>query len=40
MNALKVVGAIMGKLPNFFGSVSEERYRQLVRYVGSSRCGS
>lgn len=33
MNALKVVGAIMGKLPELFGAVSEEKYRHLVRYV-------
>lgn len=33
MNGLKVVGAIMGKLPDFFSAVSETQFRQLIAYV-------
>lgn len=35
MNALKVVGAIMGKLPDFFAEVSETRFHHLTRSAAS-----
>ncbi|TYZ56986.1 hypothetical protein PybrP1_006700 [[Pythium] brassicae (nom. inval.)] len=40
MNALKVVGAIMGKFPDFFAGVSEARFHQLIRSLNAARAAS